>query len=235
MRFQKYQPCPHLAHIVAYFWTLECSSKELGASYRFVPDGFLEWIFHVKTPWKYRFAGQTEVGELQSHLIGQFKSYLELEMPATQFQLFGIKFFPWTATGFWGIDINESTEKYIPLEDLPDKKVSTLKERILAAGSVKQWIKLAENYLVSRLADQSENDLQKLITPMQIDSRSLDLQNFVVGKRRIEQRFKEEIGLSRRPYSAPFESTDLFEDSDSRIQAHLLRLPTRPAFQTSHT
>lgn len=46
---QHYFPSSHLRPFVAWYWTLELSSDdEAGQHYRLIPDGYVDWVFHLK-------------------------------------------------------------------------------------------------------------------------------------------------------------------------------------------
>ena len=56
MRFQKYLPDPALRQYLVYYWTLEKKLGNAYLNYRFVPDGFVDWIIHLDHPWSFSFA-----------------------------------------------------------------------------------------------------------------------------------------------------------------------------------
>lgn len=56
MKFQRYTPSLHLQPTIAYYWTLESEDKDdPDCTCRMVPDGYVDWIFHLKAPWSYYF------------------------------------------------------------------------------------------------------------------------------------------------------------------------------------
>ena len=200
MVFKKYKPSHLLQSVIANYWTLESGAAENCSSFRFVPDGYVDWIFHLKMPWQHRFPSQTEEKTARFHVFGHFKKYMDIQLPEESILMFGIKFHPWASQPFWQMDMSESTDRCVALEDLADKDISHLASQILAEQNVEKWITLAENFLLKKLGNHQPNDLQPIVRSMMSGMGGFDFSKLSVSRRRIEQRFKNEIGISPRVF-----------------------------------
>ena len=196
MKFQKFDCHQILKNCIAYYWTLSSTEEEWAKTYRFIPDTYVEWIFHLKNPWEYSFANNPEFKTHSSHLLGHFKKHMNLKLPNGPFLMFGIKFYPTTANPFWKIDMNEATGKHISLAELNDHDLLRLEEQFRNQKTLQEVVQLADQFLVSRIEDLPKNDLSILTNRLNKGDQPFSLDDFAVSPRRIEQRFKQEIGIS---------------------------------------
>lgn len=196
MRFQYYLPPKALQNTIAYYWTLDSTEEEAGLSYRFIPDGFVEWIFHLEDPWTYQFAKAAPAIQSKSHVLGHFKQYMDLKLPQGPFQLFAVKFYPWVAQSIWKIDLNKATNQYVEITDLPIPAIQFLQEQVLTSSSMAQKIQWVNDFLLQQLSQVEANSLKPVIQQIWNNSSSFSLKDFTLSQRRLEQRFKTEIGIS---------------------------------------
>ena len=108
MIFKEYPVSKNVQEIIASFWTLQSDPEnEALTSYRFIPDGYVDWIFHLEEPWSYCIPSKdAEKKKYTSHIFGQIKNYLDLTLPSGSLFLFGVKFHPWAARHIWKFDLS---------------------------------------------------------------------------------------------------------------------------------
>ena len=150
MQFKKHKASKGYEHLLAYFWTIKSSDYDVeNSSYKFVPDAYVDWVFHLNDPWQCDFPDvecQTKTG--QFHVFGHIKKHINLTLPKGDLNVFGVKFHPWVASQIWKVDMHYLTNGCLDLTDLDLPKMSVLQERICLANSTDKRIQLIEAYLL---------------------------------------------------------------------------------------
>lgn len=195
---QHYHPSKALQPIVAYFWTLESDrASEANAIYRLIPDGYVDWIFHLKSPWDFHYqANAGTVRKYRSHLFSHIQTCIEIKLPASDLKLFGVKFHPWAARSTWRMNMGELTDQAVDCADVGDAFFKVLEEKINAQTKVQQMIQVVESFLRKRLYHYQKSDLQVVVQQIFQQPHCSFLPVFSNSQRRLEQRFREEIGIS---------------------------------------
>lgn len=198
MEFRKYATSKATQSIVAYFWTLRSNvTEEAGMLYRFVPDAYVDWVFHFTSPWSYSIpATNSERLKCKAHVFAQVKTYIDLLLPDDELFLLGVKFYPWAAKQIWKIKLSECTDRCIALLELGIKGTSFLEEQIYEARDLSERIEIIEVFILKYLAPQKLPSLAPLIRQIEKDPLTLPEPILGIKKRRLEQRFKTEIGIS---------------------------------------
>ncbi len=194
---RRYMPSLLLQPYIAWYWTLEQNTiSEQPATYRLVPDGFVDWVFHLETPWRFAYQEASHSKkELQTHVFGHSTGYIELELDGTPLQVFGIKFQPWAAQLFWKVGMHATTDREISLTDLPLPGVAELIDNIGSAAHTQERIQYAEAFLNQRI--KSIDTLRPVIQALS-QPECIAKANF--NNRRLQQRFRHEIGISPKTY-----------------------------------
>lgn len=197
MKFYQYSPSPELQNIITYFWTLQTEDEsEYNALYRFIPDGYVDWIFHQKEPWMFRYSSdETAFSSYQHHFLGHASNFIELQLPSSPLHLLGVKFYPWTAHSIWGRTMKNFTDTCLSFEILQDQKMEELAENIRFTPELKQKIALIEKEILNRLKNYKISALIPVIKQLLSDPK-LSKPVYANSQRRLEQCFKEEIGIS---------------------------------------
>ncbi len=198
MLFKKFEPSKQYKHLIAYYWTLKSSESDVTSdTYRFVPDGYVDWVFHKGTPWQCDFPDTLDNHKTGSfHVFGQIKTYINLTLPPNNLDLFAVKFHPWVANKLWKTDMHYLTNTCLDLGDLELSDMRILQERISLSESVDQKINLIEIYLSKFLLNDVDVSLKSIFNQLHNDTNKLNLKDLGVGVRRLEQRFKNEIGIT---------------------------------------
>jgi|GEM_PF-4702350 len=206
MKFSCFEPSPALQPFIKCFWTLESELGELeGTTYRLIPDGYCELMFHRKSAWQMAINGQNDKISHSSFFIGQFSRYLDLTIPE-QLSVFCIKFHPWAAAGFLGFPIHEITDHILPIDELPGHKYQQLASLIFNAPTTGAALQAAELFFKQKLpAFNNESFVTpaaKIILQSKGQLKIEELMNKVfISQRRFEQRFKEQVGVSAKYFS----------------------------------
>ena len=202
MEFKKFQPSAHLKHLITYFWVLKSSEADLSnATYRFVPDGYVDWIFHLGTPWQCDFPDAiTSSKTSRFHVFGQIKKHVDLKIPQNNLHLFGVKFNPWVVKNIWNMDMHYLTNSCLAIEDLDLPEIHVLQEQISNANDLKSRMTIIENYLSPYVNIKEDHSLKQVLLSYSKERTKLNDQSTGFGVRRLEQRFKTEIGISPKLY-----------------------------------
>ena len=197
MLFEKYEPSKEYAHLITYFWTLKSSESDLAnTSYRFVPDAYVDWVFHLGTPWQCDFPDldiQSKTSKF--HVFGQIKKHINLSLPSGSLNIFGVKFHPWVSNKIWKVDMHYLTNTCLDLMQLELPNMQVLQEKICLAATVKQRMQIIEKYLSPFLSYNDNESLKPMFVKLG-KTQLLNDANNGVGLRRLQQRFKSEIGIS---------------------------------------
>lgn len=208
----RYHPSQHLSHVIAYFWTLQSKNDDdYGNLYRLVPDGYVDWVFHLQEPWAFSQSKKSKSKKkFQSHLFGHTKDYIDLVLPPGPLSVFGVKFHPWAAHNIWNINMNEVTDLEVSLSDLNDSILNCLEEQILEIPSLFGKIKRIESILEKRIQPANNKDLQPIIKSIIKDAPTIDLQEYG-SQRRLQQRFQAEVGISQKMFQRIIRINQLLE------------------------
>ncbi len=213
MIFKEYPVSKGAQEIIASFWTLQSDPEnEADISYRFIPDGYVDWIFHLEEPWEYCIpARDKQKKKYTSHIFGQIKNYLDLTLPSGNLFLFGVKFHPWAARQIWKFDLNEVTDHSVALSELSEPSLYFLEEQIHEAKGIYGRIKIVEDYILKNSSIINKNSLAPVIQDIIQNPLSLSTSRYPLKKRRLEQRFKSEIGISAKLFQRTIRINKIME------------------------
>lgn len=193
MKFSKLPSSPDLSEVVAYFWTLRSTDQDsFDHIYRFVPDGYVDWIFHLKLPWLFRYHGGEGFEQHSCHLLGHASHHIDIRLK-DDLELFGVKFHPWAARWLWQCEMNETTNKGFALDLVHGSWIRSLYDAILHTSCTQERIRLSEQRIRTQLKEP-QNDLAPYIRSMQ--EFADDAGPSSISRRRLEQRFRSEVGIS---------------------------------------
>ncbi len=198
MVFEKHLPSHPYQHLIAYFWTLRLSKSDSDAvPYRFVPDGYVDWVFHLGNPWQCNFPDNvTNPRTGRFHVFGQIKKHVDLWLPKSDLDVFGVKFYPWTAYSIWKTDMHHLTNSCVDLTDLGLNEIQTLQEKIYLSKGLEERVNHVEKYLSPFVNNSETTSLQPFFSNVSLHNTSVNLGRLGIGVRRLEQRFKREVGIS---------------------------------------
>lgn len=196
MRFERYEACEEVRPLVAYYWSLKSEpSDSQEGFYRFIPDGFTDWVFHLGAPWSFRGKGKQHFDSTASaHCFGQLGSYVDLILPESELELFAVKFHPWVGKAVHGQEMHLLSDGWEALSGL-QSGLSGLSRCIRQAESTLERIQLAESFILrERLNNSSQNEVLRMEQLYRQTHDELK-GGRVIGCRRLQQLFRSEIGL----------------------------------------
>jgi AraC-like DNA-binding protein len=206
MNYQVYTPVPELQSFVKCFWTLEDEGIGESVKQRVVPDGCMEMIFHYGDLYKQYFEDGSSILQPRSFVFGQITKYIEIA-PAGVSGIVSARFLPEGLMPFLTIPVSSLEDKAVSIDDVFGEKGKALEEQVLAAIDNLQRIKLIEDFLLSRLADQQTIDtITKACVEVIFQSQGQLAVVKLAGKmninrRNMERKFTSAIGMSPKQLS----------------------------------
>ena len=198
MKFYQFAPSPELQNIIAYFWTLQTEDEsEYNALYRFIPDGYVDWIFHQKEPWQFRYTSkEKDYSGFYNHFLGHATNFIDIQLPASSFFLIGIKFYPWAAHHIWGDRMKNFTDTCLSFDDLNDRQAIELAESLRATTELEHKIAMIEKEILKRLEHYKPGQLIPIVNHLFANPKQNAIGKYANSQRRLEQCFNKEIGIS---------------------------------------
>lgn len=204
MEYREYLPSAALAPFVKCFWSLE-SDDETHERERIFPDGSIELILHYRDFFqKYDEAGNAVI-QPRSFFHGQLKRYFELQ-PMGKVGVFSARFHPAGLRPFVPFSIDEITDLTAPTALAWGEKAAQLEIDLLQAESTEERIAVMEQFLLRQLNQEQvdsivENCVGSIIEQSGITSVDELKQQQAVGKRALERRFQQSVGLSPKLFA----------------------------------
>jgi len=206
MNYQVYTPIPELQSFVKCFWTLEDGGIEKPVKQRVLPDGCMEMIFHYGDLYQQYFEDGSSIIQPRSFVFGQITTYIEIA-PTGITGLVAARFLPDGLTPFLEIPVSSLENKAVDISNVFGKKGKLLEQKVIAAASNAERIKLIESFLLSRLVDpQTINAIAKncldIIFQSQGQLAMVELAGKLkINRRSMERKFLLSIGMSPKQLS----------------------------------
>ncbi|WP_420385931.1 AraC family transcriptional regulator [Roseivirga sp.] len=189
MNYQTFKPHPDLASIVKCHWILEIPDGSEAPKQRIVPDGCIEMCFILGDDIK-RYTSDTEFTlQPRAMVIGQITTPYYVQ-PTGYVNSFAIRFYPYGFSNFIDTPIRQLADQDTPLEELFGRHTAAnLEKAIIEASSTEERIAIVENFLLSKLSEQSTID--------QIVKSTIDSLYQTNGKAAINSILKDEMHKRR--------------------------------------
>ena len=213
MQYTEQPPSPALAQHLECLWFLSTadSSPATGASERVLPDGCVEWIFHMGSPFQRRITTGTAgiPGEWErqprSFVVGELTRFLLLQ-PSGEVAVMGVRFRPGGAYRFLPYPLSDFTDSTIPTGDVWGHQGTYLEQAVLEARNNRQRQQLVEEFLLQQLVittPRARFDLAvKEILRTRGQTRVREVANQVGwSSRQLERDFEASLGLSPKSFS----------------------------------
>ncbi len=117
MNYAEHQPPPRLAPFVECIWVASGPAPAATAFESVLPDGCLEWIFHLAAPYQALRTDGTAAVQPASLLVGQMTRPLRIA-PTGPVKTMGIRFRPGGAHPFVGFPLDGLTGAFVPTRDV---------------------------------------------------------------------------------------------------------------------
>lgn len=196
---------PALAEHLECLWFVadDDASPTPRASERVLPDGCLEWIFHLKAPFRrWTLAGEWELQPC-GFVVGEFTQFFLLQ-PTGPVATMGVRFRPGGAYRFVPFPLAALTDRAIPTEEIWGREGKYLEEAVLTARSHAERTRLVQGFLLSRLAaprprfDAAISEIVRSHGQTRVDQLA---GRIGWSARQLEREFRASAGLSPKALS----------------------------------
>lgn len=200
MKFKKIKPSRPLQDWVKSFWVFEDLNPARITSQRVIPFGSFEWIFSLGSPSTQRFEGGLTYEQPRMFLTGQFTQPVFIT-PTGHFKVIGVSFYPWAGSFIAGDSAKLFTNATIDFTLIDNRNANALYHKICEV-SENEAVKIIESYLLKKkdAAPFSDLSLMPIIKSIQNNPVGFKIRfwrdELGYSIRRLEQKFKDEIGLS---------------------------------------
>jgi len=164
MQYTETRPSPELAEHLECLWFLSNtnSDQEAGASERVLPDGCVEWIFHLGSPFQRSTINGKWERQPRSFVVGELTRFLLLQ-PTGDVIVMGVRFRPGGAYRFLPFPLSDFTDSTIPSGDIWGHKGTFLEEAVLEASNNLERQQLVQRFFFNNwLVQQRARGLTQL-------------------------------------------------------------------------
>jgi AraC-like DNA-binding protein len=194
------KPIPALANHIECFWFAASDDLPAGEPERVLPDGCLEWIFHVRMP--FRRLNRAQQWELQprSFVVGEISRFILLQ-PTGPVTTMGVRFRPGGAYRFLPFPVHNLTDDFVSTGDIWGQAGELLEEVVLEARSNHERQQRVEAFLLSRLMEsEPQRRFDAAITALMLARGQTPVNQIAAAigcsPRQLEREFRAHAGLS---------------------------------------
>lgn len=199
MRYTEHRPIQALADYLECVWFVvdDEASHANRAAERVLPDGCIEWIFHLGTPFQRWTPDKGWVLQPRSFVVGELTEFLLLQ-PTGPTEVMGVRFRPGGAYRFLTLPLSDLTDRMIATEDVWGCG-KYLEEAVLLARTEIERKLLVESFLLQRLIaprprfDAAMGQIMRSRGRMRMGQLA---QNIGWSRRQLEREFRLRAGLS---------------------------------------
>ena len=200
MEYSEHKPVPALAGYVECFWFARNDARPATTPDRVLPDGCIEWIFHLDD--SFRVLTPTKQWEVQpgSFVVGEMTRFILLQ-PIGRVLTMGVRFRPGGAYRFLPFPVDLLTDTFVRTGDIWGREGELLEEAILSARSDRERTLTVETFLIRRLIESAPRRRfdaaigQVLQTRGRIRVREIAA-SIGCSPRQLEREFRSSAGLS---------------------------------------
>ncbi len=206
MFYQEYLPCAALADFIKCFWIMEATHNPFQGKEILIPDGCIELIFNLGTPYK-RYDSENNAALLKhSHLVGERDRYFLIEQTRAV-SLIAARFKPGGLYPFVRFPIAEVTNQTVDLDIIFGSQVKDLECKLFETRSHKKKIDLLQHALLRFLKTPDLNPpiinaavklIQQHHGDISVDGLAWELR---VNYKYLERQFLKIIGLTPKLYN----------------------------------
>lgn len=213
MHYTEQRPSPALAQYLECFWFLTATdtSPATGASEKVFPDGCVEWIFHMGTPFQRAITsgttGATAAWERQprSFVVGELTRFLLLQ-PTGDVAVMGVRFRPGGAYRFLPFPLSDIKDNTVPTGDVWGPGGTRLEESVLEGRNKTERQQLVEDFLRQQLVKTTGRPRFEAAVNEIIRARGQRRVHEVAtevgwSSRQLEREFRAGAGLSPKAFS----------------------------------
>ena len=201
MRYREYQPCSALAPYIECLWFVSDDHASVQRpSEQVLPDGCIEWIFHLQDRFESRLGpGKWQV-QPQSFVVGPLTRFLLLQ-PSGRIHTMGVRFRPAGAYRFIPSALDALTDEIVPTADIWNGAGTALEDAVLSAPCDDTRRVLLETFLLKQLARiaprlRFEAAVSEILRSRGQTRVYLLAEKVGCGERQLQREFRESLGLS---------------------------------------
>jgi AraC-like DNA-binding protein len=204
MFFERIPPGKELENFIECYWIIE-SGEVTPVKQKIIPDGFPEIIFHYGDPYRININKKWEV-QKKALVAGQIKKYFFLENTGTS-GVFGIKCKPAGLTHLFGLQMDQLTDKVLPLTSVKAIALQLLGKNIDLTTGHGSMVSAAEKYLkeivpgIKKYNTVIDNALALIFKNNGAMNVTAICKELFISERHLQRLFKQYVGLSPKLYS----------------------------------
>lgn len=206
MHYTEHLPQPALRQHVECIWFVSVAGPLANyAPERVLPDGCLEWIFHLGASFERRLPNGIWEQQPRSFLVGELTRHLLLQ-PVGRPSVMGVRFRPGGAYRLLPLPLFELTDQTVHTADVWRQEGCALEDAIFNAPGDRQRMLLLEAFLLRRLSlvDQRPRFEAAVARIIQSGGQTrVDRLAESVGfsARQLEREFRASLGLSPKSFA----------------------------------
>lgn len=206
MKYWMFSPSEYLKNYIKHYWIMEIDADEGEVTERVIPTGFMEMMFHYKTP--FNVYQQSNQQQQPTSFIGGMSSTFSDVSASNGSGVIAVTFKPEGACHFFKFPLNEIENQIINLNDIYSKEIHLLEDQLLNIPDLHSKIHLIEAFLIKKFREINTHDACLLKNAVQLIRRKngqiriKELSHALfTTERTIERKFSVFLGKSPKQYS----------------------------------
>lgn len=216
MSYAEFAASPRLAHVVQCVWTFEATGAD-AVPERIVPDGRPELVVHCAVPYGELDADGASRRQPRALFAGQLTRPLQLRAAGAA-SVVGVRFRPDGARAFIGRSMRKSVDARIALDQVWPGCGTQLAEALHAATDAPARIALAEAFVVERIAAHghvADDAVARCVAMIEASRGQVEIEALLqaagLGRRQLERRFADAVGVGPALLAAIFRFRSVFD------------------------
>lgn len=203
---QQIPPATDLRHIVKYYWSIEWTgTAEKNTVLKIVTDAYPELLFHAGEVPKRMFFGAESSFQTSSCVTGIFLRHALIDLKGAVRMLF-VKLQPWAITPILGVKGSNLIDLQQDLSEFSKYTGPPVREMMEEGKEMQEIVHCLETWIRMRVKGwEADMALKGAVNMIQVRKGNLSIRalegKFMIGRRRLEQLFKEGIGVSPKAYA----------------------------------
>jgi AraC-like DNA-binding protein len=199
MFFKRFDPAEELKNIIECYWIIEDDDVS-PQQQKIIPDGFIEIIFHYRSPYRINLGGRWEQQSL-SLLAGQIRNHFFLENTGTS-GIIGVKLKPTALTHLFGLSMYQFTDRVVDILSVPALQSLWRQEQLSVAQDHEKRIVLLDDLFKEIISEKkyaptiAEQAIDLIFANHGMMPVSDITHKIGIGERQLENLFKKYVGLS---------------------------------------
>lgn len=218
MRYEEFPPTPALAPFVRCIWTFVAEgARAPAAPQRIVPDGRCELVVHLGDAYAEWMGHGVERVQPKVLFAGQLSRPLWL-FAKGHAHILGVRFEPARARRFLGMPLSGTTDRRLDLESLWRAETRRLLEALDGARGAQSLRESLGRFVHERIERHPGGDdavVAACVERIEAARGRIELEDLGsasgLGRRQLERRFREAVGLSPRRFANVLRLRSVFD------------------------